>query len=104
MLSSTMSTLIGGTDPSSSDEDGPLAPLTVVVPFVGVAFLALRGLDVLWWSRAAGVGGVLVNLLLMAGASEIGGVGRGGGAWMPLGRSDVVESERCRADARWGSW
>lgn len=97
MLSSTISTLMGGTEPSSSEAHALFlgAPeLIVGVPFVGVIFLPpffIRWARGARWSRMPGVGGVAA----VGGASGAGGVGNGGGCGMPFGRSDVVESDLC---------
>jgi len=95
MLSSTIKTLIGGTDPSNKDVN-ELPPLPAcAVPFVGVLFLGLRGLDARGCKCAPGVGGVLMGLFV-DDTSDAGGVGRGGAAGTPFGLSeDVVESDLC---------
>lgn len=91
MLSSTIKTLIGGTEPSRSEDapadlavpPGDLAP---AAPFIGVGFLLRRGLAgrKVLFSLAAGVGGVPTGLMV-GGASGAGGVGSGGAAGMVLG-------------------
>lgn len=86
MLSSTIKTLMGGTELSSrlegiEDFDVAEGDLTLA----GVAFRLLRGRDgrSVDESRAAGVGGVLDGFA-GTGASTAGGVGSGGGAGVPL--------------------
>lgn len=91
MLSSTIKTLIGGTDPSNiADND----KLELLAPFVGVGFLFLRDLVPRWGSRGTGVGGGLP--LPVGGASGAGGVGSGGATGIPGGLSEAFESCRGR--------
>jgi len=103
ILSSTISTLIGGTEPSKSEAHALFLPAPTVGIFVGVGFLTFFGR---WdrgarWSRIPGVGGVVATFEV-GGASGAGGVGNGGGCGMPFGLSEVVESDLCLADVLCG--
>ncbi len=111
MLSSTMSTLIGGTEPSNREvagwgEEVPEDSFfRLMMAAIGLSGLGRR----VFLDRAVrcrcggapeGVGG-WDAFWFVDGASGAGGVGRGGAAGMPLGcASEAVESIRGRVEPR----